>query len=836
MATSQTTNEADEDADALFENAGFSFDAENSDDELDANDADLLSQPVRVDWGEFSGVFIDDVDAAGLASTVHGFDLGSDGALRQSLPATSTLSVQWKIRAESTLVAKVSREMLAMLAAAPEAEQAPELREKLMQRISDADAFGTRAMATFRQRQSLQDIQTLLAEGLVLGVETRELVQVQQCVRQAQEVQSKLAAFDYCEEQMDLRSLKGILNEMERIPVLVPEEQDVRERWSKSNAWLDRAKAILSSPRRTRQGKQDAQGDSIRQRFALPEVEALLQQSATLPLICNRKEVCDLSEMVNNFVLWREEVRKQVSCTGNLNPDEKQQLDAHEQQQLSGCLAASRESYLTNLAGRGAAFPIECEEFAELNLLLWTCRAQAAVETKTSLKDLIELCDKAKTAAAPLAPPQEVLRKLEEKRGKAEDWVKRAKGALSKKWKIAECNALLQEASALEVDSEEAFLIEYQLEAAESWSARVQAQLALSLDDADYKVLKALLKESDRIAVRLDSIRDSIETRMDELERKEQEESECEWAKCDACNKWRRLGKDQHVAENDKFFCQNVAKTCDDAEDEWDAEKEEITRLDDAEHELESDADDDVSLADRKLMLPDTLVYAQYEYYPFWPARIRDPDADYITGEILKARRHGSLLVQFLGKSMGSGLKWIDRRKLVPFKADADPNNKPGMRPIRSQDYKAAVQAACDELTRLKRNAKKRERKTEDRSSSSSEESTSSGSSSDYSDSSVEEVIDYGEEFKWRAEGSGSKRQRERSAATRISKGKSLGDLNRSKRKKARREEKRLRKEGASGSGSGRVSKDESDLPEQCGRCKNNRKGRQYCWDAGPSL
>ena len=43
-----------------------------------------------------------------------------------------------------------------------------------------------------------------------------------------------------------------------------------------------------------------------------------------------------------------------------------------------------------------------------------------------------------------------------------------------------------------------------------------------------------------------------------------------------------------------------VGKTCDEAEDEWDEEKEEITRLD-QESEEDSDADDDVSLADRYL-------------------------------------------------------------------------------------------------------------------------------------------------------------------------------------------------------------------------------------------
>ena len=175
----------------------------------------------------------------------------------------------------------------------------------------------------------------------------------------------------------------------------------------------------------------------------------------------------------------------------------------------------------------------------------------------------------------------------------------------------------------------------------------------------------------------------------------------------------------------------------------------------------QSDADEDVSLADKKRMVPGALVYAQHAYYPFWPARIKDPDADYITAEILRARRHGSVLVQFLGKSMGTGLKWIDRRKLVPFTPDADPNDRPGMRPIRSYDYKTAVEAARTILAREQRDARRRERKDEDSSSSSSSGSgsDSASDSSDVSDSSADE--DEAEEYRRRErKRSGGKRQR----------------------------------------------------------------------------
>ena len=691
---------------------------------------------MRVDWGASCLAEEPVTDVGAL------FGMGDDLGVASAGPSDAdACEVQWATRAEEAVAGKISRDTLIMLAASPDAAASPAMRDKLLQRVADADAFGARAVNAMRQRPPLREFQALLAEGLTLGVETRELVQVQLLVRQALELQNRLAAFDYCEEQMDLRSLKSMLNEMERLPVVLQEEEEVRERWSQSNAWLDRAKTILSSPRRTRQGKLDAPGSNARQRWALEDVESLLEQGAALALVRNRGEARDLAQMVENFKSWRDEVNTELMAepaSGDTLPD-------------------SREERVQSMVERGADFPFECEESVGLVRRLWTYRAQTATRCRATLKDLADLTDKGQTLDA----PAELLGLVEVKRAKAEEWVKKAQGALAKKLEVVECRALLKEADALEVDSEENFLIEYQIEAAESWDARVQAQLALSLEGSDYKVLKALLKESDRIAVRLDKIAD-VERRMEELELKEQEESECEWAQCDGCNKWRRLGKGQTVAESEKFFCAQVAKSCDDPEDKWDAEKEEITRYD-GESDL-SDADEDVSLADKKRMVPGALVYAQHAYYPFWPARIKDPDADYITAEILRARRHGSVLVQFLGRSMGTGLKWIDRRKLVPFTVDADPNDRPGTRPIRSHDYRTAVQSARRILKREQKTAQKLERKDKDADSGSS--SRSGSSDNDQSDSSADEEVVEEEEYRERRRSSGgTKRPRNVSSA-----------------------------------------------------------------------
>ncbi|KAJ1464235.1 hypothetical protein T484DRAFT_1870294, partial [Baffinella frigidus] len=74
------------------------------------------------------------------------------------------------------------------------------------------------------------------------------------------------------------------------------------------------------------------------------------------------------------------------------------------------------------------------------------------------------------------------------------------------------------------------------------------------------------------------------------------EEAECNWAQCDGCQKWRRLGKGQEVNEKQSFFCLKVdekqsffclkvdekqsffclkvAKTCEEPEDVWDEDTE----------------------------------------------------------------------------------------------------------------------------------------------------------------------------------------------------------------------------------------------------------------------
>lgn len=48
-----------------------------------------------------------------------------------------------------------------------------------------------------------------------------------------------------------------------------------------------------------------------------------------------------------------------------------------------------------------------------------------------------------------------------------------------------------------------------------------------------------------------------------------------EWARCDRCEKWRRLST-PHPAMDDKFECRDTGKSCHDSEDEFDEDDEDI--------------------------------------------------------------------------------------------------------------------------------------------------------------------------------------------------------------------------------------------------------------------
>ena len=329
-------------------------------------------------------------------------------------------------------------------------------------------------------------------------------------------------------------------------PKVLKENAAIDEQWNWSKTLLTRIHQILSSPRQTRKCRQGLQHSFERKRCTLHDAEALLQESLKIPSICERAEIYTLAEMIGSFITWRDNARKELASHRILGADQ---------------IPAVHEAYLASLVARGSEFPIKSQEISELALRLWICRAQKAIFNRTSLQDIVDLCDKSVVADA----PDLLLRKLQEKRRHSEEWVTRMKTKLSEKCTVADLRALQLEAGVLGIGAEDSFLLEQEIKAAESWNARVQVQLARSIHDADYKALKSLLNASSRIAVRLDKVVD-VEIRRQQLEDEQLEASKCTWAQCDACDKWRRLRIGQRIAATDGFSCQDVAKPCSAAE------------------------------------------------------------------------------------------------------------------------------------------------------------------------------------------------------------------------------------------------------------------------------
>ena len=93
-----------------------------------------------------------------------------------------------------------------------------------------------------------------------------------------------------------------------------------------------------------------------------------------------------------------------------------------------------------------------------------------------------------------------------------------------------------------------------QLARAEAWGVKARAILAGGTADAsaELKAARVLLREGDTIYAALDDL-GRIAVRADELARRqpttgEEEEdlpAEQNWAQCDSCQKWRRLGPQQ---------------------------------------------------------------------------------------------------------------------------------------------------------------------------------------------------------------------------------------------------------------------------------------------------
>lgn len=366
------------------------------------------------------------------------------------------------------------------------------------------------------------------------------------------------------------------------------------------------------------------------------------------------------------------------------------------------------------LLDMGDDLPVDVQsEALPMRGVLWCCKAQAAKDSgdKVSFGELMGLC------THPCAQEGELLDALNGQLRAAEAWCSKARSAMSDKRPCSVLQGLVDDYADLGVECEEDMLLTFHIESGQMW--REKAQKMLEGENCFLLGLRGMLREGDRIAMDLpeigqleaaiaknEAMRKEKEKEKEakkeakKLSRKGGEESDSEesdeeepenWACCDGCEKWRRLGTDS-LPEGRSFFCLHVAKSCDDPEDEWDEEEEETAKYDSdgkTGGALGVDDMDDLPLSERKLFLPGALVFAQFAYYPFWPAVVRDPQSHRSNTELLKGLKHGMVLVEFFGTK---NFACVDRRKTVPFNQHLDPNPKP----VTSASFKKAVLAAAN--------------------------------------------------------------------------------------------------------------------------------------------
>ena len=54
-------------------------------------------------------------------------------------------------------------------------------------------------------------------------------------------------------------------------------------------------------------------------------------------------------------------------------------------------------------------------------------------------------------------------------------------------------------------------------------------------------------------------------------------------------------------------------------------------------------------------------MFAQFAYYPFWPAVVRDPETLEDNQDLMRMRKKGQVLVEFFGTK---NFSWVDRHKV----------------------------------------------------------------------------------------------------------------------------------------------------------------------------
>ncbi len=206
----------------------------------------------------------------------------------------------------------------------------------------------------------------------------------------------------------------------------------------------------------------------------------------------------------------------------------------------------------------------------DLHEVAWLCRAEQSQTDKVAMADLNELC------AAEWAQGTELRQALQDRHKRASEWCQRAKQAMSERKTVDEFRELLNECAHMDVETEEECLLEFHVENSEAW--RTKLMETYKAEFIFLKGLENMFQQAERIALDLPEMHD-LKKRIQEREKmlnekkvhakekqghgdeEEEEEDKENWACCDGCSKWRRLGAEA-LPEGKSFFCVQVGLSC----------------------------------------------------------------------------------------------------------------------------------------------------------------------------------------------------------------------------------------------------------------------------------
>ncbi|EKX55002.1 hypothetical protein GUITHDRAFT_99644 [Guillardia theta CCMP2712] len=271
-----------------------------------------------------------------------------------------------------------------------------------MPRKSEAGlAFARKTIRILKNRCTVEVLNELLDEALGIVVDQRLTARLLKCQTDLQDLRSRAMSFLESEKQ-DLRVLRMVLNDLERFPIVTEEEEKLKELWKSASAWLERARVILSFPRKTRKCRRSSH--ERKSGITMQDLVSLINEGNEIKVLKSRREWDQIKRCVLDIHQWS--------------------AAAHETIQSNDPTLDRCQELLSRLED----LVVEPENAAELKKTLWRLQAQSAVDKSVDVESLRKLAYPTDFGVEDPAI-QDTLQLLRAKLEAAEDWIERAKNS-----------------------------------------------------------------------------------------------------------------------------------------------------------------------------------------------------------------------------------------------------------------------------------------------------------------------------------------------------------------------------------------------------------------------